>query len=510
MKCLAEFDFSGSPNLINKFNSFLSEFPDDFTVLSPACEMALLCRVAIPADFVPPFADILRAVSLVRCFVDFEKCDTSHYRRFYTNEDEFESDMKFIRENWRREFDESLMLSTTLPDVLLKVKPRIIRTRARLLQEAGKKFTRLTDFTVLSTDPWHPLAAFLLRVPYLYSLPQKTKLLLTAIRESNRTVELEFDRSKPLLPQFTRQLSLDAMPTLIHFNRAPFTVSLEREEAHDLGGPARDTFSQLCVEIGQLFQLTPNGRRKEGLHQDCLIPKSSADLQELEYVGCLLGLCFASNLRQPFRFPPVLWKFLILEKADASDIYEIDKSLFEMFQSGSAETLINEKWDGSPLDFIPETAEQIEEERRKEIEKPLAAIRKGFVRIIPEKHLCLFSGRECERLVCGERDLPVDRLMELIHPSNDSIGRVEQLAAALGTLSDQERFAFLRFATGTAGLPPIGFPQPDIAVEWFQGPQLPIAHTCFSRVEVPICETADELARRFRVAFEYCDTFELT
>jgi hypothetical protein len=322
-------------------------------------------------------------------------------------------------------------------------------------------------------------------------------------------VRLEFDRSKPLLPQLTGQLSLDGMPWLIHFGGPPFKVSLENEDTIDLGGPARDTFSQLCVEIGQLFQLTPNGRRREGLHQDCLIPKSSADLEDLEFVGCLLGLCFASNLQQPFRFPPVLWNFLISKKAEASDIYEIDRSLFEMLQSSSSENLISEKWDGSPLDFIPETAEQITEERRKEIERPLAAIRKGFVRIVPEKHLCLFSGRECQTLVCGEKDLPVERMAKLIQVIHGSCSDMEQLIAALGALSVQERFAFLRFATGIAGLPPIGFPQPVISAEFFDGPNLPIAHTCFRKVEIPRCASAGELAGRFRVAFEYCDTFDL-
>ena len=78
------------------------------------------------------------------------------------------------------------------------------------------------------------------------------------------------------------------------------------------------------------------------------------------------------------------------------------------------------------------------------------------------------------------------------------------------SLTVDERVGFIRFSSGTNGLPAVGLKwENDLKVTIFSkekrmkdGKVLPEAHTCFSSVDIPYFETEEELARSIRTAIE--------
>jgi hypothetical protein len=81
--------------------------------------------------------------------------------------------------------------------------------------------------------------------------------------------------------------------------------------------------------------------------------------------------------------------------------------------------------------------------------------------------------------------------------------------AVLERLTNEERFRFLAFTTGSPSLPPPGRPALHITVEFIDGSKIPEAHTCFNEVKVASCESVDEMEKMVRAALESNVAFEL-
>jgi hypothetical protein len=59
----------------------------------------------------------------------------------------------------------------------------------------------------------------------------------------------------------------------------------------------------------------------------------------------------------------------------------------------------------------------------------------------------------------------------------------ERFIIVLDRLTSDESFELLAFCTGTPSLPPPGSLQPEIRMTVLDGANLPIARTCFSKLE---------------------------
>jgi hypothetical protein len=139
----------------------------------------------------------------------------------------------------------------------------------------------------------------------------------------------------------------------------------------------------------------------------------------------------------------------------------------------------------------------------------LAAIRSGFKALLDRQIVSVFSPLELECLICDDSEFPVDRMKERFHFQNGTEEDRERLITVLGRLTSDERFQLLAFCTGTPRLLPPGSPQPEIRGRVLDSANLPIAHNCFSKLELSRCESADDMEKKIRIAIELRGTFQL-
>ena len=88
---------------------------------------------------------------------------------------------------------------------------------------------------------------------------------------------------------------------------------------------------ELFSEHFTLLIKTPNGRSKEGFNQGNFIPNSDCISPEcfsmFETLGKLIGISIRTEGFFPFKFPLMIYKLLLTNKIDISDLASID--LFE-------------------------------------------------------------------------------------------------------------------------------------------------------------------------------------
>ena len=99
------------------------------------------------------------------------------------------------------------------------------------------------------------------------------------------------------------------------------------------GGPYREVLSTVVTDLQSnhtpLFILCPNGKNSVGLNREKWIPNPSCTksihLQLYEFIGVLMGMCLRTKQALSFDFPSLIWKQLLNEKIDITDLENIDK-----------------------------------------------------------------------------------------------------------------------------------------------------------------------------------------
>ena len=223
-------------------------------------------------------------------------------------------------------------------------------SRIELINRLNNTIVRILK--LIELGDYQPLSQSIISVRSSISTTQKLilfrKRVITHLDENPR-LNLKFNRSravlhmtnpkhheaKSLLKQFMEQVPICSFKSLKR-DSVPWHVELIGEGATDAGRPARDLFTQMCLEIMHpstgLFISTPNKRNNIGNNQDLLIPNSYAISNEKQqmfiYTGLLITIAFISRLQQPFKFSEFVWACLTGANITINDIYSVD-SLFE-------------------------------------------------------------------------------------------------------------------------------------------------------------------------------------
>lgn len=145
----------------------------------------------------------------------------------------------------------------------------------------------------------------------------------------------------------------------------------------------------------------------------------------------------------------------------------------------------------------------------------LEAFAAGVHEMLPPHALKGFSVQELRELLNGKNDI---NLAAMRRTSNFTGGldkrsdRVRWLWRSLTTFSQQERAAFLKFATGTSRVPLDGFDPPFTvtAGDDMAPTALPRAHTCFSQVVIPPYPSYEVLREKLLYAIHNSDSFTLS
>uniref|UniRef100_A0A3B5MFD8 HECT-type E3 ubiquitin transferase n=1 Tax=Xiphophorus couchianus TaxID=32473 RepID=A0A3B5MFD8_9TELE len=147
------------------------------------------------------------------------------------------------------------------------------------------------------------------------------------------------------------------------------------------------------------------------------------------------------------------------------------------------------------------------------IEAQFLALQKGFNEVIPQHLLKSFDEKELELIVCGLGKIDIadwKSNTRLKHCTPDS-NIVKWFWKAVESFDEERRARLLQFVTGSSRVPLQGFK----ALQGAAGPRLftihqidanannlPKAHTCFNRIDIPPYESYDKLYDKLLTAIE--------
>lgn len=153
------------------------------------------------------------------------------------------------------------------------------------------------------------------------------------------------------------------------------------------------------------------------------------------------------------------------------------------------------------------------------VENQMKYFMKGFNALIPQNLLQIFDENEVELLMCGLQDIDVNdwkRNTAYKGEYNQNHPVIIHFWKCVYSFNNEMRARLLQFVTGTSRVPMNGFsemygsngPQLFTIEKWGNPEQLPRAHTCFNRLDLPPYDTYQELRKKLIMAVENTQGFE--
>lgn len=294
-------------------------------------------------------------------------------------------------------------------------------------------------------------------------------------------------------------------------------ASPDSSSAADDAGP-RGTALAPPQEQGSMLPLltrVPNHIAGHGENRDAFMLRAGAvgehELELLEFTGRVMGCALRTHTLMPLQLPSIMWKPLVGEKVGRPDLLAIQedlvRSVLEGIERSTEETFAEDYgklvWaallaDGTSVSLVhPEDAEdgggaasaddasdggsdtessvplptspddpvtfeqrhlyvqRLEEAYLHQCDRQLAAVRKGISQVVPTRLLSLFTWREMERMLCGNKTVSVDLLRRhtVYRGIEETAPCVGYFWTVLTEFAQEERRRFVKFAWGQERLP---------------------------------------------------------
>ena len=429
-----------------------------------------------------------------------------------------------IRESMTKEVIETVQValaSRESPEYLakrLKKKYRINGHIGKCITEIIKTNNECCTSVVKEVCDDARLLSKLTHEQIAYPLGYKRSYTLNDVKGTKDVKRITIDKlgKLSLFSQLKERVPLSCVDDLRTSDDYPWKVSYKGEWGVDLGGLARDFFTHVCEEVLRpdmgLFQQTPNGKNGEGPNQNAVIPSLTADHEDLEYVGVLMGLAYWYQLPQPFEFPNLVWKCLSTGQIQVQDLCDIDMQLSQLISMPSKQqnqVMLVDIW-GVPWGGKRTVGTTTQHTVTAWITKQITALTgvleplaRGVRRIIPSG-FGFYGPLELKMEICGPNTCPMSRLANVVQVWPEEW--TDLVHSALESLTDDERFGFLAFVTGSKRLP---VSQDDIVRvrAYMEHVGLPVAHTCFNSLDIGEYDTPGELAKDIRVCLKWGGDF---
>uniref|UniRef100_F6QUG6 E3 ubiquitin-protein ligase SMURF1 n=1 Tax=Xenopus tropicalis TaxID=8364 RepID=F6QUG6_XENTR len=325
-------------------------------------------------------------------------------------------------------------------------------------------------------------------------------------------------------------------------------VKFRGEEGLDYGGVAREWLYLLCHEMLNpyygLFQYST-----DNIYTLQINPDSSINPDHLSYfhfVGRIMGLAVFHGHYINGGFTVPFYKQLLGKPIQLSDLESVDpelhKSLVWILENDITSVLdhtfcVEHNAFGRLLqhELKPNGKNlQVTEENKKEyvrlyvnwrfmrgIEAQFLALQKGFNELIPQHLLKPFEQKELELIIGGLDKIDISdwkantRLKHCLANSNI----VQWFWQAVESFDEERRARLLQFVTGSTRVPLQGFKALQGSTG-AAGPRLftihlidantdnlPKAHTCFNRIDIPPYESYEKLYEKLLTAVEETSGF---
>ncbi|XP_060521947.1 E3 ubiquitin-protein ligase SMURF2 [Cylas formicarius] len=376
---------------------------------------------------------------------------------------------------------------------------------------------------------------------YRRDLVAKLKVLraeLTALQPQSGHCRLEVARNEVFEESY--RLIMKMRPKDM---RKRLMVKFRGEEGLDYGGVAREWLHLLSREMLNpqygLFQYSRDDHYTLQIN-----PDSSVNPEHLSYfhfVGRVLGIAVFHNHQLEGGFTLPFYKQLLNKPITLQDIEGVDpelhRSLTWMLENnigGVLDTTFSVENNSFGVVKVHElkpggSAIAVTEENKREyvrlyvnyrfmrgIEQQFLALQKGFAELVPTASLRPFDERELELVISGIGSIDVDdwRAHTRLKHCTPETQVVRWFWQAVESYSEEMRARLLQFVTGSSRVPLQGFK----ALQGSTGaagprlftihcidcpPQnLPKAHTCFNRIDVPPYESYQALLDKLTQAVE--------
>ncbi|OTF70747.1 E3 ubiquitin-protein ligase SMURF2-like protein [Euroglyphus maynei] len=316
--------------------------------------------------------------------------------------------------------------------------------------------------------------------------------------------------------------------------RKRLMIKFKEEEGLDYGGIAREWLYLLSHEMLNpyygLFQYT-----RDDIYTLQINPDSSINPDHLSYfhfVGRVMGIAVFHGHYIDGGFTLPFYKMLLNKPITLDDIESVDPELYRSLRwmlENDITSLVDMTFSVNHDSFGHIQNIIVTEKNKKEyvklyvnfrfthgIEQQFRALQKGFCELVPQHLLCNFDEKELELVIGGLGKIDLadwKQHTRLKHCSTES-NIVQWFWQAVDSFSEERRARLLQFVTGSSRVPLQGFK----ALQGSTGTaaprlftihlidadteNLPKAHTCFNRIDIPPYENYDKLFEKLTQAIE--------
>ncbi|KAI9230662.1 MAG: hypothetical protein DHS80DRAFT_26514 [Piptocephalis tieghemiana] len=316
-------------------------------------------------------------------------------------------------------------------------------------------------------------------------------------------------------------------------------IKFEGEDGLDYGGLSREFFFLLSHEMFNpfycLFEYSAHDNYTLQIN-----PNSGVNPEHLNYfkfIGRVLGLAIFHRRFLDAFFITSFYKMILRKKTSLVDMESVDaefyRSLVWMLDNDITDVLDltfsteDDRFGETVTVDLKEGGRDIEvtEENKQEyvdlvtqwriqgrVTEQFKAFAEGFHQLIPQDLVVVFDERELELLIGGIAEIDVDDWKK----HTDYRGYTEQdevvqwFWQCVKKWDSERKSRLLQFSTGTSRIPVNGFKD----LQGSDGPrrftiersgeltQLPKAHTCFNRIDLPPYKSYDVLVNKLSLAVE--------
>lgn len=376
---------------------------------------------------------------------------------------------------------------------------------------------------------------------YKRDLAAKMKVLrseLTAMQPPSGHCRLEVSRQEVFEDSYRQIVKMRPKDL-----RKRLMIKFRGEDGLDYGGVAREWLYLLSHEMLNpyygLFQYS-----RDDIYTLQINPDSGVNPDHLSYfhfVGRIIGTAVFHGHHIDGGFTTPFYKMLLNKPITLDDIEAVDPDLHKSLNW----ILINDITEVIDSTFSVEheafgairvhelkpggKETQVTEDNKKEyvklyvtyrwcqgIEQQFLALQKGFQEVIPQHHLRPFDERELELVIggIGKIDVVDWKSNTRLKHCNSETPIVKWFWCIIDAYSEEMRARLLQFVTGSARVPLQGFKALQgstgaagprlFTLHLIDAPteNLPKAHTCFNRLDMPPYETKEKMLDKLTQAVE--------
>ena len=275
---------------------------------------------------------------------------------------------------------------------------------------------------------------------------------------------------------------------------------------------------------------------------DTINPKSE-EFSQFEFLGILMGLCIRTGVYLPVDLCSLVWKKIIGEKINKTDVLIFDEGLNKMGEilfkkddeinkdlilNSFGESISSIALTDGTLKKLSKTYtseelfsssktrlalyQEINNLRLNESNNQITSIIKGINKIIPMSVLQYFTWEEMERLVCGKKVVDIELLEKntIISPELEKKNYlVKWVWEIVKEFSEEERIQFVKFCYAQERLPytqeEYDQKQIQFSIKYnpnFKKNGLPRADTCFFFLSLPDYSDKQTMKKMISIAIK--------